>query len=69
MAVQLDEGGTPHIVEPVPDLSLVALDVMLSARYREWLLVAGDVVQLCGHRFTIVGWTERCLVFRHDGLA
>lgn len=69
LAVSLDEGGTPHLHSPVPDLALVSLDVLLAARFREWLLVSGDNVQLCGHRFRIVGWTNSCLVFRHDGVA
>lgn len=65
-AVQLDEGGTPRLVEPIPDEALVALDVLLNARLREWLIVSGRDVQLCGHAFTIVGWVDGCLVFRHQ---
>lgn len=69
LAVSLDEGGTPRLHAPVPELSLVSLDVLLAARFREWLLVQGELVELCGHRFRIVGWTQSCLVFKHEGVA
>lgn len=61
-------GDPPTLAEPIPDLSLVALDVMLSARLREFLLLTdGDRVHLAGHRFTVVGWVDRAMVWRHDG--
>jgi hypothetical protein len=66
-AIQLDEGGTPQFVEPIPDEALVALDVLLSARLREWLILTGTDVELCGHRFKITGWVDGCLMFAHLG--
>jgi hypothetical protein len=69
LAAVLDEGGTPRLVEPIPALSLVALDVLLSARLREWILVDGAAVTMFGHAFTICGWQDSALLMLHEGVA
>lgn len=66
-AVAVDDGGTPRVVEPVPQLSLVSLHALLSPRIREWLIIDGSRVSIQGHSWTIVGWTDDALVFRYDG--
>lgn len=61
-----EPGQAPRLAEPIPDTSLVALDVFLNARLREFLqLTDGDQVQLAGHGFTITGWHDKALILRH----
>jgi hypothetical protein len=67
LSVTVDPGGTPVLAEPVPPLSLVSLEALLSPRIREWLIIDGADVRLAGHRFVIVGWTMDCLVWKHIG--
>ena len=65
--VTVEPGHPPALAEPVPALSLVSLDALLSPRIREWLVLDGSDVRVAGHRFRIVGWTSDCLVWEHIG--
>lgn len=67
LTITVNPGDAPVLADPVPPLALVSLDVLLSARIREWLVIDGADVRLAGHRFVIVGWTQDALVWRHIG--
>lgn len=60
-------GRAPELVEPVPALAVVSLDVLLSAQLREWVQLDGaDVLRMVGHRFRIAGWGGDGLILRHE---
>lgn len=65
LTVTIDPGMPPRIVTPIPDLTGLALDVLLSPRLREFLTISGSDVGIDGHAFRIVEWEQDALVLAH----
>jgi hypothetical protein len=65
LTLTVEPGMPPRIVEPIPDVTGLALDVLLSARLREFLTISGSDVGIDGHAFRIVGWEQDALVLTH----
>jgi hypothetical protein len=61
-----DVGQVPTIRQPIPELTVVDLRVLLIPELREWIVV-GDESQLniVDHCFRIVDWQEHGLVIEH----